>query len=189
MKSVNYPNWLIEKAKEIKLLALDMDGILTDGKLSLSANDIHTRHFYALDGYGLKFLASTGVQTAIITASPLETLVQSRARDLSIKYIVMNRFDKWNALKDILASNNIEYDQCAFIGDDWPDIKPIYYCGLGISVPNAHPLVKKYSDYITVNSSSEGAVREITDLIMLAQNTMKDILSNVLPDKLPKDEL
>jgi len=166
-------------ASKIKLLGLDVDGVLSDGKIIFSAQGDELKAFCTLDGHGIKLLQQNGIEVAIITGrnSPL---VARRARDLGIKHLVQGREDKKIALDDIRQELGLDWEQCAYMGDDLPDLSAIKHCGLGITVPNAHSFVKEHAEMCTQTSGGHGAVREACDFILSAQGLLDDIHQSFL---------
>ena len=118
-----------EKARNIRLLALDVDGVLTDGRLYFSEAGDETKIFDTQDGHGIKMLQSAGVQVAIITGRTTE-LVQRRARNLGIKHLQQGREDKLVALHELIQTLNLSLEEVAYVGDDWPDLPAILATGL-----------------------------------------------------------
>lgn len=159
---------IFSKAKNVQLLALDVDGILSDGKIIYDANGVETKSFYVQDGVGIKALQKFGVDVAIITGrnSPM---VAKRAEELGIKHIIQGRDDKITALTELSEMLNISLEQCAYMGDDLPDIKALQMAGFSASVPNAHSEVIKYVDTVTTRYGGRGAVREVADIILKAR--------------------
>jgi len=162
---------VLEKAKKISLLALDVDGVMTDGKIYFSAQGDELKAFSILDGQGIKSLLNNGIEVAIITGrnSPLTS---RRAKDLGIKHILQGREDKKIALTELCQTLQTPYDCIAYMGDDLPDLSAIIHSGLGVTVPNAHSYVKQHADLCTESSGGQGAVREVCDLILEAKGLL-----------------
>lgn len=160
---------LIKKAGRVKLLVLDVDGILANGQIIYDANGVETKAFSVQDGVGIKSLARYGILTAIITgrSSPM---VDKRATEIGIDYVVQGRDDKLVALNELLSmldkNLNISAAECAYMGDDLPDIKAMQSVGFAATVPNAHSEVINRSDMVTTRAGGYGAVREVCDLIL-----------------------
>jgi len=152
--------------KKIKLLILDVDGVLTDGAFYVSNTGDTSRKFNVLDGFGIRQLIRQGIEVAIITGSKSDSVIY-RSDYLGIKHVFLGREDKLNVynqnLKPLL---NIKDGNVAFIGDDVYDIPLMDTIGFPITVPNAHDDVKKRARYITSKRGGEGAVREVIDLII-----------------------
>ena len=158
----------IESASKIRLLLLDVDGILTDGKLYFSNSGEESKAFHSLDGHGIKMLMRAGVAVGIITGRK-STIVTNRASDLGIDILYQGREDKIDVLREIIATTGITADAIAYAGDDLPDLPVLQAVGLSFSVPGAHPDLKGAVNAITTRPGGEGAVREITDFILSSQ--------------------
>ena len=158
----------IESASKIRLLLLDVDGILTDGKLYFSNSGEESKAFHSLDGHGIKMLMRAGVAVGIITGRK-STIVTNRASDLGIDILYQGREDKIDVLTEIIATTGITADAIAYAGDDLPDLPVLQAVGLSFSVPGAHPDLKGAVNAITTRPGGEGAVREITDFILSSQ--------------------
>ena len=113
---------LLTKAKNVKLLVMDVDGVLSDGKIIYNTNTVETKGFNVQDGFGIQRIHQAGIQTAIITGRTSD-IVTHRAKELKITHLVQGREDKLTALNELLANIGISLAECAYIGDDWPDIK------------------------------------------------------------------
>lgn len=168
-----------EKAKQIRLLILDVDGVMTDGRLYFSAEGELLKVFNILDGQGIKLLHASGVEVAIITGRRAAAL-EKRAADLGIRHLYQGREDKLNALDELLAQLRLEYHQVAHLGDDLPDLPVIKRVGLGMAVANAYALVREQADWCTHTQGGNGAVREACDFIMAAQGTLEGALQSFL---------
>lgn len=177
---------LIKKAGQVKLLVLDVDGILSNGQIIYDANGIETKAFSVQDGVGIKSLAQYGILTAIITgrSSPM---VDKRATEIGINYVVQGRDDKLIALTELLASLNkdlnISAADCAYMGDDLPDIKALQTVGFAATVPNAHSEVINRCDMITTRAGGYGAVREVCDLILKGHGHYQDFIAHYTLDE------
>lgn len=165
----------IQKARDIKLLVLDVDGVLTDGRLWYGNSGEELKAFHIQDGLGIKLLQRGGVEVAIITGRTSQ-LVARRGAELGIKRIVQGREDKLVALRALAAELNIALGEIAYAGDDLPDLSAIAAVGLGIAVANAMPYVAEHAAYKTARSGGDGAVREICDLILQAQGKLDAVL-------------
>jgi 3-deoxy-D-manno-octulosonate 8-phosphate phosphatase (KDO 8-P phosphatase) len=158
----------IESASKVRLLLLDVDGILTDGRLYFSNSGEESKAFHSLDGHGIKMLMLAGIPVGIITGRE-SNVVTKRAADLGIGILYQGREDKIDVLKEIITNKGIEAHAIAYAGDDLPDLPVLQAVGLSFSVPGAHPDVKGAVNAITTRCGGEGAVREITDFILNAQ--------------------
>ena len=175
-KQLKYAN---AKASNIKMLILDVDGVMTDGKLYFAEDGVESKAFNILDGHGIKMLQKTGVEVAIVTGRKSE-MVATRAGNLGISTLIQGREDKLTAVHEIIEAKNLTLEEVAYIGDDLPDLKAVRQVGLGISVPNGYSLVKQHADLITTANGGEGAVREVCDLIMAAQGNLTKALEPYL---------
>ncbi len=163
-------NTLQKKLKGVKMLILDIDGVLTDGKLIYNSAGIELKAFDVKDGYGLVRLKQSGVKIGIITAKS-SSIVETRAKDLGIDALYQNAGNKLTAYNDIKGKYKITDDEIAYIGDDVPDLVILKQVGLPIAVHDAVEAVKKTAVYITKKCGGNGAVREIAELIMQAKGT------------------
>ena len=166
---------LQERAAKIRLLIMDVDGVLTDGRIFIRDNGEEIKSFHTLDGHGLKMLQNSGVQTAIITGRDAPS-VGLRVKQLGINHYFKGIHDKRAAYAELRGLAGVAEDECAFIGDDVVDLPVMVRCGLPVAVPEAHWFVKQYATYITLNHAGCGAVRELCDLIMQAQGTLAPAL-------------
>lgn len=167
------PVAVLEKAKKIKLLVCDVDGVFSDGRIYLGNDGEELKAFHTKDGFGIKALGCNGVEVAIITGRR-SAIVANRMSALNVKHIIQGQEDKLPALNQLIAQLNLTADEVAYIGDDIPDLACILHVGLGVSVADAHPTVSKNSDYTTFTNGGFGAVREVCDLIMQCQNTLEN---------------
>ncbi|UOO89954.1 HAD family hydrolase [Vitreoscilla massiliensis] len=164
------------QARAIKLLILDVDGVLTNGEIYITASGEEIKAFNTLDGHGLKMLQKSGVQLAIITGRDAAG-VAHRARGLGIDHYLAGIHDKRSAYLELIAKLGLQAEQCAYIGDDVVDLPVMVRCGLPIAVPSAHAWVVHYADYVTQAQAGNGAVREACEMIMAAQGSLQDALS------------
>ncbi|MBO1530208.1 HAD hydrolase family protein [Psychrobacter sp. F1192] len=183
---------LIKKAGQVKLLVMDVDGILSNGQIIYDANGIETKAFSVQDGVGVKSLTRYGVLTAIITGRR-SAMVDKRAAEMGVNYVVQGRDDKLTALNELLSTLDPELDitaaDCAYMGDDLPDIKAMQTVGFAATVPNAHAEVIKRSDMVTTKSGGTGAVREVCDLILKGHGHYQDFIAHhTLDDVNTQDE-
>jgi len=160
----------IERARAIKLIIFDVDGIMTDGILYLADDGQEYKGFNSLDGHGLKMLKSTGVELGIITGRNSQVVVH-RARNLGITHLHQGAHDKLMVYRQLLGDLGLAPEQTAFMGDDVVDLPVMRRAGLAIAVPAAPDLVKAHSHYITRREGGRGAVREACEFIMRAQGS------------------
>lgn len=160
---------LQQKAEKIRCLVCDVDGVLTDGLLYYDNTGNEAKTFHVHDGIGLKLLMAVDIQVAIITGA-IATNVDHRMKSLGIAHYFKNKIDKREAFLTLQQELQLDAEAFAYIGDDFPDIPLIQQSGLGIAVANALPSVKAAADWQTTKSGGQGAVREVCDLILQAQN-------------------
>lgn len=173
----------VAKLLNIRLLLLDVDGVLTDGKLYFSEDGRETKAFNTLDGHGIKMLRKSGVEVGIITGRSSQ-LVARRAKDLGISLLIQGREDKFSAMMELLEDFPCELECIAFMGDDYPDLSVMTRVGLAFTVPNAAPAVRERAHWQSAAKGGEGAVREACDLIMHAQGTFHTALAPYIePDE------
>lgn len=161
---------LISRFKNIKLLVLDVDGVMTDGGLTIGDDGQEYKTFHAHDGLGMKLLKATGVELAIITGRT-SNVVKKRAESTGVGHFYQGAEDKLEALNDLMQTSGLTADQCAFMGDDVVDLPPMLKCGLALAVPDSPALLLKHAHYVTIKAGGRGAVREVCELIMQAQGT------------------
>ncbi|NQZ33183.1 MAG: HAD hydrolase family protein [Oceanospirillaceae bacterium] len=159
-------------ASQVKLAVFDVDGIMTDGGLYFTVDGSEIKTFNTLDGLGIKLLQKNNIQTAIITGRSSPQVAQ-RAKSLGINYVLQGRDDKLLALKEICKEHNFTLEDCAYIGDDLPDLSAIKAVAFGATVPNAHPLVLEHSQWCTSRTGGNGAAREFCEAILDAQNLLQ----------------
>lgn len=160
----------IERARAVKLIIFDVDGVMTDGTLFLGDDGQEYKGFNSLDGHGLKMLKSTGVELGIITGRNSQVVVL-RARNLGITHLHQGAHDKLMVYRQLLGDLGLSPEQTAFMGDDVVDLPVMRRAGLAIAVPAAPELVKAHSHYITRREGGRGAVREACEFIMRAQGS------------------
>ena len=160
-----------DRARGIRLLTCDVDGVLTDGRIYVTDDGRELKAFHALDGVGLKLLMRSGVAIAWITGS-VAAAVMHRARGLGVTRVVQGAEDKlvpWEALR---AELGLAPEACAHIGDDLPDVPLFNACGLAVAVPHAPAAVRSRAHYVTGRDGGKGAVRELCELILAAQDAL-----------------
>ncbi|WP_233843425.1 HAD family hydrolase [Dyella sp. 2HG41-7] len=165
----NLPADVLARAAKIRLAAFDVDGTLTDGRLWYSESGHETKVFHVHDGLGLKRLQAHGVQVAIVSAR-ISHPVALRAEELNIAHVYQGQSDKRECMRQIMEALNLQPEHVAFVGDDLPDLPAMSVAGLAVAVANAHPWVAQRAHYQTHLSGGQGAVREVCDLILHAQN-------------------
>ena len=167
------------KAAQVRIMIFDVDGVLTDGKMQYSAEGEALKSFYVHDGLGIQLLHKMGIATAIISARQTP-IVTKRAADLGILHVYQGNHNKRAAFTQLLTDAGVTAEACGFIGDDVVDLPLFAKVGFAVSVPNGHPEVISRADYVTKASGGVGAVREICDLILRAQNKYDAALASYL---------
>lgn len=170
---------LAQRLQNIRLIALDVDGILTDGGLYLADSGEEFKRFNSLDGHGLKMLKASGVELAIITGRT-SRCVELRAKNLGIARLYQGVENKWGAMESLLKELNLMPEAAAFMGDDVVDLPVMRRVGLSVTVPNSPQLVRDHAHYLTQRDGGHGAVRETCELIMAAQGTLEQQLAPYL---------
>ena len=165
-----------EKLKEIQLLLLDVDGVLTDGSIIYSEEASEIKVFNVKDGFGLKLVMSAGIKVGLVTGRTSKAL-HRRCSDLGIRYIYDGVQQKAQLLDKIAAETGVGADNAAFIGDDLPDLPLMRRIGLSIAVADAHELVRHYSDWVTSAPGGRGAVREVCDALLKACGKWDELMS------------
>jgi 3-deoxy-D-manno-octulosonate 8-phosphate phosphatase (KDO 8-P phosphatase) len=156
-------------AATVRLLVLDVDGVLTDGRLYFGARGEALKVFHARDGYGLRKLLSAGVAIAVISGRRSPAVV-ARCRELGIKHLIQGAGDKLAAFERLRKQVRIPASACACIGDDLPDVPLFGVVGVAFAVRDAHPLVRRAAHHVTALHGGRGAVREVCDQLLAAQS-------------------
>jgi 3-deoxy-D-manno-octulosonate 8-phosphate phosphatase (KDO 8-P phosphatase) len=165
---------LLEKLEKIKLLILDVDGVLTDGRIILDDGGREIKNFNVRDGHGIKLVQRYGINVVLLTGRESKVVLH-RAHDLGIKEVHQKIFNKKEVFIEILKTNNVDATACAYIGDDFIDIPVLKAAGFSAAVADAIDIVKKSVDYVTENRSGRGAVREVCDMLLMAQGKWPEI--------------
>ena len=171
-----------EKARQVRLLALDVDGVLTEGGLLYGPEGESLKSFHVRDGLGIRLLEQEGYKVAIVSARASEALRQ-RLRDLGIEHAVQGATNKLVALTELVARLGVEPAQCAFVGDDVVDLPAMRAAGLPLSVADAHPMVQRESLYVTKARGGRGAVREVAELLLHAAGRLEAASERLLRQK------
>ena len=169
---------MANKLKHIKLLLLDVDGVLTDGRIIYNDQGMETKEFNARDGLGIRLLMKAGIPVAIVTGRACGA-VQHRCRNLGITDIYDGIADKRALLQDIQKRFSLAADCMAFVGDDLPDLGLMADVGLAIAVADAHARVRQKADWVTSAKGGNGAVREICEAILLAKGVWENIVEGL----------
>lgn len=170
---------VIEKAKSIRIVIFDVDGVLTDGTLYFTDSGEEIKAFNSRDGHGMKMLKASGVELAIITARESRS-VKLRAENLNITLLYQGEKNKLKVFESLVTKLKLDMSSCAYVGDDLIDLPVMTRCGLSICVPSSPVLVKKHAHYVTNSEGGQGAVREVCEMIMRSQGTLDTQLDKYL---------
>jgi 3-deoxy-D-manno-octulosonate 8-phosphate phosphatase (KDO 8-P phosphatase) len=154
--------------RRVRLLVLDVDGVLTDGRLHYGPRGESTKVFHVRDGHGIKRVHHTGIEVAIISGRK-SAAVAKRARDLGIKFVFQGVGDKLAVLEKLAKSRDVALEHCACVGDDTPDAPILAAAGVGIAVADAHADALAAADLVTTRPGGHGAVREVCDWLIDAR--------------------
>lgn len=168
-----------DRIKGINFLMLDVDGVLTDGRIIMADSGDELKFFDVLDGFGMVLLRRAGIKTIIVTANK-SRLVLRRSKILGVFKTYQNCFNKLETFQKVLKDLRIAPDEICFMGDDLIDIPVMKRVGLAVAVPNAADEVKQTAHYITRKSGGHGAVREVSDLILKTQGKWESVTSKYL---------
>lgn len=169
-----------DRAKKIRLLLLDVDGVLTDGRIVYDGRGREVKSFDIKDGQGIKLCQQAGLQVGILSGRK-SSAVRFRAKELGMAILFQKAVDKAKALEGILQKNKIRADQICFMGDDLVDLPVFSRVGLAVAVADGVQEVKANAHYVTHRSGGRGAVREICELILKAQGKWKLVTSKFIP--------
>lgn len=167
---------LLQRARDIRLVICDVDGVLTDGSVILGNNGEELKAFNIKDGFGIKALQKFGIEVALITGRQ-STLVENRAKELSIKHVFQGNTDKRGAFNTLLQVLNLTPAQVAHIGDDLPDLPLFMRVGLAVAPADGHTAMRERAHLVTAAAGGRGCVRELADLILHAQGHSAALLA------------
>jgi 3-deoxy-D-manno-octulosonate 8-phosphate phosphatase (KDO 8-P phosphatase) len=174
-----------DRARKIKVLIFDVDGVLTDGQIFVlpdaNGRGIEAKGFTAHDGLGISLARLGGLRVGIITKRQSQT-VAIRAHDLKLEFIYQGQSHKMSAINEILAKAGITIDELAYVGDDVIDLPVMRACGLAIATANARPQAKAAAHYTTPNPGGRGAGRDAVDFILTAQGTLDKVIEQYLDE-------
>jgi 3-deoxy-D-manno-octulosonate 8-phosphate phosphatase (KDO 8-P phosphatase) len=166
---------LMARARSVRLLSCDVDGVLTDGRIYVDDGGRELKAYSSLDGFGIKMLERAGITVAWITGSSSPAVAQ-RATTLGVERVIQGTEDKLAAWQALLGQLELAPEQCAHIGDDFPDLPIIVRCGFGATVPHSPEPLRRQAHYVTRAGGGRGAVREIAELILAARGTLGAVL-------------
>ena len=170
---------LRQRLASIRLLAMDVDGVLTDGALSYDSEGAEHKRFHVADGLGLVLLRQLGVEIAWISGRASDP-VERRARELGVRHVMQGVRDKSKALRELCSALAIPLGATAYIGDDWNDLPALAIAGVGIAVANAAEEVKQAAAIVTCDAGGQGAVREVCMRLIEARGVRDSCLKNYL---------
>jgi len=170
---------MVEKAKATRVLVLDVDGVLTTGALYYGSEGFEMRGFHIHDGMGIKLLQNAGIKVAIISGKQSDA-VERRIKELQIEHAYLGYDAKLPAYEDLKQKLNVSDHEIAYMGDDLPDLPILRRAGFSITVPQAPDIIKQHVDYITKIKPGKGAVREVCELILEAQDQLQSVLQSYL---------
>ncbi|MEM6249642.1 3-deoxy-manno-octulosonate-8-phosphatase KdsC [Shewanella vaxholmensis] len=158
-----------QRAQKIKLLICDVDGVFSDGRIYLSNSGEELKAFHTRDGYGVRSLLTSGFNLAVITGRQSK-IVENRMTALGVAHIYQGVDNKFEPYKALLALYGVTPEEVAYIGDDIVDLPVMNVVGLAVSVADGHPYVRQHAHFVTTLNGGHGALRELTDLLLLSQN-------------------
>jgi 3-deoxy-D-manno-octulosonate 8-phosphate phosphatase (KDO 8-P phosphatase) len=164
-----------EKLKTIRLLLLDVDGVMTDGRIVYDANGLEIKAFNVKDGHGIKMLQRHGIEVGIITGRT-SVVVDFRARELGISLLYQGSLKKLESYADVKLKTGLVDSQIAYMGDDIIDVPVMRRVGFSAAPPDALPEVLAVADFVSVNAGGKGAVREVCDLILKGCGAWSEIV-------------
>ncbi len=171
-----YEGFPLQAANGIRLLVLDVDGVLTDGRIILTDGNKQLKGFNVRDGHGLKLLQRADIKIAILTGRTSQ-VVEHRARELGIEFIVQGCWNKSDGLTEILEMAETAENECAYMGDDIVDLPAMRRCRLGLAPADAHVAVEKYADWISDFPGGHGAVRQAAEGLILAAGAWQQVMA------------
>ena len=171
----------MENLDKIKLLIMDVDGVLTDGSIVVNADAREIKIFNVHDGHGIRLWQRAGFKTAIISGRTSEP-TKVRAEQLEIEHVFENCHFKLPTCEKLLDDLGLLPENAAYMGDDLPDLPVMRYVGLGVAVANAIDPLKEYADYVTNKAGGDGAVREVIELILKETGKWQALMDRYLPD-------
>lgn len=168
-------NAALERAAKVRLLLLDVDGVLTDGSIVYTHSGTEMKAFNTKDGFGIRILQEAGVAVGVITARSSEA-VRRRAEDLKLAHVYQGIRNKIEAYEQILAEQHLKPIEVAYMGDDWLDLPVLIRVGFAATVADAVPEVQEAAHFVTTRAGGRGAVREVCDLIIEARGKSGELL-------------
>ena len=170
---------ILKRAARVKLLMMDCDGVLTDGRIWILESGEDQKAFHTRDGLGIDLLHRAGLRSGIISGR-LSSALERRAQSLGVSFLWQGRNDKRQAFADTLAQAQLTAEEVAFIGDDLTDLPLMVQCGLSVAVADAVADVRERAHYVTEVNGGDGAVREVVELILKAQGRWDELVKSYL---------
>lgn len=181
------PEAVWQQAAHIKLLVLDVDGVLTDGGVFFDAKDESLKRFHTLDGQGIKWLQNSGVQVAVVTGRDSQPL-RLRLTKLGVELVRYGCTDKWPVVQEFIQTLGMQAENTAYMGDDWPDLAPMQKVGLAFAPANAHAEVQVRAHWVTARAGGAGAVRSVCDVLLHAGGHYQNLLQRYVCAQVPADD-
>jgi len=166
---------------DIQMLVLDVDGVLTDGTLTIDGDGSESKSFSVLDGHGIRLWRRAGLKVAFLSGRAAEA-TRLRAKQLDVEYVLEDCHYKLDALEKFLGDVNLSPAQVAYVGDDLPDLPAIRHVGFGVAVANAVDEVKQHADFVTTRPGGGGAVREVIEYILKSTGRWRELMTRYLPE-------
>lgn len=166
---------------DIQMLVLDVDGVLTDGTLTIDGDGSESKSFSVLDGHGIRLWRRAGLKVTFLSGRAAEA-TRMRAKQLDVEYVLEDCHYKLDALEKFLGDVNLSPAQVAYVGDDLPDLPAIRHVGFGVAVANAVDEVKQHADFVTTRPGGGGAVREVIEYILKSTGRWRELMTRYLPE-------
>lgn len=170
---------IIARAQKIRLLILDVDGVLSDGRIYIDDKGTETKAFHVHDGLGIKLLQQMGIVVAVISSRHTSS-VTLRMKNLGVEHVYQGQQEKLSAFNELLSTLSLSAEQVAYVGDDLVDIPLLRRVGFSIAVANANTAILSYTHWVTKTKGGKGAVREISEFLLTAQNKWQDALAKYI---------
>jgi len=170
-------NFPFAKAADIRMLILDVDGVMTSGSIFMDKNGEELKAFNVRDGHGIKLLQRAGIEVSIITGRT-SGVVAARARDLGIAHVIQGCLNKAEGLAEMEQQSGTPASSCAMMGDDVLDLPPMYRCALSLTPADAHIAVLGYADWVSDLNGGHGAIRQAAEGLILANGQWQEVVEN-----------
>ena len=172
---------VLDRIRRVRVVGLDVDGVLTDGRIYVADDGSRIRAFDVKDGSGIVYLQRMGIRVAILSGESRDA-VRHRAERLGVATVLLGYKDKREGLAELLAAEGISAEELCYVGDDLPDIPPIRAAGLAVAVADAHPMARSAAHWVTRRPGGRGAVREVAERILRAKGLWPEAVSRYLDD-------